>query len=174
MKAIRTVSLFMMVLLAASSVQAGVIPDRWEKIEALSSGAPLIVKLRGGERLECIFNTIGSDEISFLESSGRERRLPRSAILRIETAAVMHDRLRNGILLGAIIGVAGGLSGIAIYANAMTNGPVYWGEDGALYLLGAALVGGGIGAATGAIVDAAVKHHQVLYQARREGKSETD
>jgi hypothetical protein len=162
----KIVSAIAAVLLAITAAQAGVIPDRWEKLEALPSGTAVIVKLRGGERLESAFNTIGPEEISFIEPNGKERRLPRSAVLRIETAAVVRDRLCNGTLIGALIGVAGGITSIVLYANAKTNGPVYWDEDGGAYLFGAALVGGGIGAATGAIVDAAVKHHEMLYQAR--------
>jgi hypothetical protein len=53
------------------------------------------------------------------------------------------------------------------YGNAKTNGPVQWmDEDGPGYLIGSAIVGGGIGAAIGALIDASIKHHEVLYKAR--------
>jgi hypothetical protein len=83
-------------------------------------------------------------------------------VLRIETAAVVRDRLRNGILIGALIGAGGGIAGMAGYGNAVTNGPVDWKDDGGLYLLGAGLVGGGVGAAVGAILDSSIKHREVL------------
>ena len=146
---------------------ADVIPGRWERIETLLPGTAIIVYLQGGERLEGTFNSIGPDEISCTESNGQERRLPRAAVLRIETASYARDRLRNGALIGALVGAAGGIAAIAAYAKAKTNGPVHWGdEDGPGYLIASALVGGGIGAATGATVDALIKHHEVLYRAR--------
>lgn len=154
------------ILFAAAIAYAGVVPGRWEKMEALLIGTAVLVHLVGGERLECTLNKIGQDEITFLESTGKERRLPRSAVLKIETAAVVRDRLRNGILIGALVGAAAGMVAEVIAVNAKTGGPVFWDGDQASYLIGFGLVGGGIGAATGAIVDASLKNREVLYQAR--------
>jgi hypothetical protein len=163
-KLISTVIAF---LLTVTAAQAEVVAGRWEKIEALAPGTAVIVSFRGGERLECTFNRIGPDEILFKELSGNERRLPKGAILKIETAARVRDRLRNGILLGTLIGAAAGITGMVVYGNSTTNGSVNWGgEDGPSYVLGSALVGGGIGAATGAILDASIKHREVLYRAK--------
>jgi hypothetical protein len=157
----------LMILLMAGSVQAEVVAGRWEKMEALAPGTAVVVGLRGGEHLECTFNKIGLDEILFHEVNGKERRLPKNAVLKIETAEVAHDRLRNGILIGALMGAAGGIVSMIVYGNSTTDGPVAWGdEDGAAYLLGSALAGGGIGAATGAIIDASIKHREVLYKAK--------
>ncbi len=159
--------MMMLILLTAGWAPAGVIPNRWEKVETLHPGASVIVEIRGGERLKCAFSRLAGEEIILLESTGTERKLPRSAILKMETAAVVRDRLCNGMLIGALFGIAGGLAGMVGFANATTDGSVDWGgEDAAGYLVGAILVGGGIGAATGAIVDSTVKHREVLYQAR--------
>ena len=163
----KLISAVLAFLLTVTAAQAEVVAGRWEKIEALASGTAVIVSFRGGERLECTFNRIGPDEILFNELNGNERRLPRLAIREIETPAIVRDRLRNGILLGTLIGAAAGLAGMAVYGNSTTNGPVNWGgEDGPSYLLGSALVGGGIGAATGAILDASIKYREVLYEAK--------
>jgi hypothetical protein len=167
MKLHKSISAVVMICLTVTAAQAEVVAGRWEKIEALAPGTAVIVSFRGGERLECTFNRIGPDEILFNELNGNERRLPRVAIREIETAAIVRDRLRNGILLGTLIGAAAGLAGIAVYGNAKTNGPVNWGdEDASAFLLGSAVVGGGIGAATGAILDASMKHREVLYRAK--------
>jgi hypothetical protein len=152
------------ILLTIAAAQAEVVPNRWEKMEALTPGTAVIVNLAGGERLECTFNKIGSDEVLFNELNGNERRLPKKGVLRIDTAAVVRDRLRNGILMGTLIGAAGGIAGMVIYGNSTTNGPVGWKDEGGLYLLGAGLVGGGVGAAAGAILDASIKHREVLYR----------
>ena len=155
-----------MILVTVHSSPAGVIPERWEKVEALEPGRAVIVQIRGGERLNCAFSRLGTDEISFLEPNGNERRLPRSAILRIETAAVVRDHLRNGMLIGTLIGVAGGIASMVGFAHAVTDTVDWNSEEARPYLFGAALVGGGIGVATGALIDASIKHREVLYQAR--------
>lgn len=162
----KLISAVLAFLLTVTAAQAEVVAGRWEKIETLAPGTAVIVSFRGGERLGCTFNRIGPDEILFNELGGKERRFPNSAILKIETAAVVHDRLRNGILIGALIGAAAGIVGMVASISDATSGPVYWDEDAGAYVLGGALVGGGIGAATGAILDASIKHREVLYRAK--------
>ena len=166
MKTGRATSIAITILLMTALAEAGVIPGRWEKVEALASGTQIILKLRGGERLEAAFLKIGPEEIVLIEPRGIERRLPRIAVLRIETASVVRDRLCNGALYGNLIGAAGGIAAIVAIGESKTNGPVYWGdEDGPAYLLAGALVGGAIGAASGAIIDASIKRPEVLYEA---------
>jgi hypothetical protein len=163
----KLISTALTILLTVATVQAEVVAGRWEKVQALPPGSAIIVSLVGGERFECTFNKIESDEILFNELNGKERRIPKGLILKIESAAVVHDRLRNGILIGTLVGAAVGITGMVAYGNSTTNGPVGWGdEEGPAYLLGSALVGGGIGAATGAIIDASIKHREVFYRAK--------
>ena len=157
----------LMILLMAAAVQAEVVAGRWEKMAALAPGSAVIVSIVGGERLECAFNKVEPEEILVNELNGKERRLAKVAILKIESAAVVRDRLRNGILLGTLIGAGGGIASMAVYGNSVTEGPVAWGdEDAASYLFGGALVGGGIGALAGALIDGSVKHREVFYRAR--------
>jgi hypothetical protein len=162
----KLISAVLAFLLTATAARAEVVAGRWEKIEALAPGTAVIVSFQGGERLECTFNRIGPEEILFNELGGKERRLPKNAILKVETAVVVRDRLRNGILIGALIGATAGIVGMVASINDKTSGTVYWDEDAGVYVLGGALVGGGIGAATGAIIDASIKHREVLYRAK--------
>ena len=99
MKTGTVITVFMDIWLLTAVVRAETISGRWEKVEALSPGTAVIVKLQGGERLEGTFKSTGPDEIVFVESGGMERRFPRIAVLRIETASVVPDRLCNGALL---------------------------------------------------------------------------
>jgi len=162
----RIVASLIMLVLAAAQLRGQVLPGRWEKVERLQPGTAIIVLLKTGDRLEGAFKSVSQEAVDLTEGSAQERRIPRSLVRSIETFSKAPDRLRNGALIGMLIGAAGGIAGMVAYARAKTNGPVYWGEDGAGYLVGAVLVGGGIGAATGAIVDASIKHHEMLYQAR--------
>lgn len=157
-----------MICLTIAGARAEVVAGRWEKIGALAPGTAIIIHLPGGERLEGTFNKIETGEILFTELNGKERRMPKSAILMIESATVVPDRLRNGILIGTLIGAAGGLASMVAYGNSTTSGSVNWGdEDAPAYLAGAALVGGGIGAAVGGIIDASVKHREIFYKAKQ-------
>lgn len=162
----RIIASFLLCVLAAAPLQGEVLPDRWEKVEQLQPGTSIIIRLKTGDRLEGAFKSVSPEAVAFTEGSAQDRMIPKSAVQKIETSAKVPDRLRNGILIGLLAGVASGLVAMVAYANAVTNGPVYWDEDGPAYLLGTALVGGGIGAATGAVVDASIKRHEVLFQAR--------
>ena len=155
-----------LLLIPAAVSAADAVPGRWERVEALIPGTEVLVDIRGGERLEGDFAQLGPDEITFTDGTGMKRILPREAILKIQTAVPVRDRLCNGSLIGSLAGAAAGLAVMVGYASAVTNGPVYWDEDGAGYLVAAALAGGGIGAAAGALIDSSIEKNEVLYQAR--------
>jgi hypothetical protein len=154
-------------MLVAAPLQGQVPLGRWEKVAGLLPGTQILVELKAGERLEGTFKRLGPDAIVISEPDSQERTVARSMVKNIRTAATVRDRLCNGALIGTLAGAAAGVIGMVAFANAKTNGPVYWGdEDGPGYLLGAAMVGGGIGAAAGAAVDAAIKGRELLYEAK--------
>jgi len=155
-----------LLMMSAAVGAADVIPGRWERVEALAPGTELLVSLRGGERLEGVLARMGPGELTISDTAGRERILPRTAVLKIQTAAVVHDRLCNGSLIGSLAGAAAGVAAMIGFANAVTHGPVHWDEDGPAYLAAAALAGGGIGAATGALIDARFARHELLFRAQ--------
>jgi len=163
-----TVAVLTICIFAAAPLQGQVLPGRWEKIEQLQPGTVIIITLKTGERVEGTFKSINQDAVCVSEGGAQEREIHKSLVQRIETAGKVPDRLRNGTLIGLLIGAASGIAAIVALIYAKTDGPVYWDEDGAGYVISGALVGGGIGAATGAIVDASIKRPDVLYQARQE------
>jgi hypothetical protein len=167
MRGRRTIVLLILCILTATPIQGQVLPGRWEKVEGLQPGTAIIVTLKTGERLEGVFKSVNQVAVDVTEEGPREREIPKSFVQSIETAGKVPDRLRNGTLIGLLIGAACGIASMVTFINGKTNGPVYWDGDGAGYLIGAALAGGGIGAATGAIVDVSIKRHEVLYQARQ-------
>lgn len=167
MKTKTTAVMCAMMLLMTATARSESIPGRWERVEALATGTAVMVRLQGGERIEGVFAAIGPNEIIVTETNGKERRLPRTVISKIEMAQATHDSLGNGAGIGGLVGAAGGILALVLAANATTAGPVHWRDDGAWgIVLIAALGGAGIGAATGAVVDYSIKKHQVLYQAR--------
>jgi hypothetical protein len=162
----RIYALVGIVALAAAPLHGQAPLGRWEKVAMLSPGIQIVVELKAGDRLEGAFQNLGPEAIVIAEPGGEERRVAKSMVQGVRTAAKVRDRLCNGAWIGTLIGAAAGVIGLVAFANAKTNGPVYWGdEDGPAYLVGAALVGGGIGAAMGAVVDASIRGRELLYQA---------
>jgi hypothetical protein len=167
MKNHQTIEFIVICILAAAPLWGQTPPGRWEKVEGLQPGTDISVRLKTGDRLNGSFKSISQDALEIIDDSTHVRKLPKSVIQAVETLSKNPDRLCNGTLIGALIGAAGGIAGMVAFGNAKTNGPVHWrDEDGPGYLVGAALVGGAIGAATGAIVDASIKHPEVLYKAK--------
>jgi len=167
MKISRIHAALSVLILAGGTLQAQVPAGRWEKVDSLQPGTRILVKLKAGDRLEGAFTSSSADILVLSESSGQERTFAKSMVRSVETAAGVPDRLRNGVLIGLVAGAAAGILGLVVYANAKTNGPVYWGdEEGSGYLIAGALVGSGIGAASGAAIDAAIRKRAVLYEAR--------
>jgi len=154
-------------MLTLATLQAQVPAGRWEKVENLQPGTRILVKLQPGDHLEGEFRSSSRDAIVLSESGGQERTIPKSMIQKVEMAARTPDRLRNGTLIGLAAGAALGVASMIVLADIKTDGPVYWWDDeGHSWLVLAGLVGGGLGAAAGAGVDAATRGREILYQAR--------
>jgi hypothetical protein len=169
MKSRETIELIVLCILAAAPLRGQTPPGRWEKVEMLQPGTGVSVRMKTGDRLNGAFSGINQDALEIIDDGAQARKLPKSVIQAVEKLSKKPDRLCNGTLIGALVGVAGGIAGMVAFGNAKTNGPVHWGdEEGPGYLVGAALAGGAIGAATGAIVDASIKHPEVLYKAKGE------
>jgi len=154
------------VLLIDALLCAQVLPGRWEKVDALAAGIPLIIKMNSGDRVEGKFQSADFDGILLTSLDGREVRLPKSGIRSIETTVKVSDRLRNGIWIGAGAGALAGMIAMLAYARSVTASGSIWGEDTTGYLVGSALVGAGAGALAGAAVDASIKSNEVIYRAR--------
>ena len=113
--------LCVLILFWTAIARAEVIPGRWELVEALRTGTVVIVKLHGGDRIEGAFSGIGPNEIIIAEKKDKERRLPRTAVSKIEMAAATRDSPKNGTLIGTAVGAASGLLAIVGYAKTVTN-----------------------------------------------------
>jgi hypothetical protein len=154
----KSVAVFAAVLIIAASVQAGVVPGRWEKVAAEKPGSNLIVNLITGERLECYFVGLSTDTLTVSTINGAKRELRKADVHRIITADERMGSLTNGIVVGAVIGAipTGILSAVALAGDCHDCGGA---------AVGAVALGAGIGAAIGLAVDAA-KHGQItLYEA---------
>lgn len=153
-------------LLVTVPVQAGAIPGRWELVDSLESGTPIIIRLKAGERMECSFRESSQKAITYIDDSGNERTVPKNEIQKIESSEKTGDSLKNGIGYGALIGAGSAILALTAYAKSVTaSGPIIDSETAGIFL-GAGLVGAGIGALAGLGVDASIKGRKVLYQSR--------
>ena len=150
-------SLIVCLVLATTFLEAAIVPGRWEKVEALEKGYPVTVKLDSGERFKASYVGFTDEAILLKRDSGEELEVPKAAVGKITSQSRdRNDGLRNGALIGALAGGAVGL--IVPQFTEGDNNPGNVALSTALF----AAMGMGVGVG----VDAIVKGHEVLYQAR--------
>ena len=154
------ISVITLFVLVTTSLQAGVVPGRWQKVDALQPGKEIVVTLKSGDHIEGTFKSSGPEELTWIDPNGREQMVPRSEVRKIVSVEKIKDRLRNGVLIELGVGSGVGLFGYSI-AEQVAGGEGAFNE----YSLSFALLGAGIGALVGMTVDAVRQETEVLYQA---------
>jgi hypothetical protein len=153
-------------MFCTSSLSAGIIPGRWEKVAALNPETEIVITLKSGERTESYFVSLGSDKLVVREITGIIRELPKTEVLGIVTEKKISDGKLNGILIGAGVGFGAGFLGLAAWnARETASGPI-WDREALGYYTGAGLIMAAVGAVAGSVIDAAHKDQEVLYVAR--------
>ena len=161
MKARTFIMAFAMFALASSTLQADVIPGRWEIVDSLEPGTPITVRLKEGDRIERSLKTVDTDALELIDSSGQVRTVPKSAVDKILGPAKEKDSNLNGTLWGLAIGGAGGtVVGAATSKRASNEG-----ASAGAWTAGFGLIGAGIGALTGYLGDSVHKSRPVIYHA---------
>ena len=135
--------------------RADVAPGTWDRVAALSSGAPIVVTLMDGASLSGAFRALRPDELRVMDSVGQDVTLPRSEIERI-LLRDDRDRVTDGALIGAGIGLATAVTILALAAAG--DGHVL-----ASARWGAPLLLSAIGGVVGAFVDRAHRGDEVIY-----------
>lgn len=147
-----------------TGLQAGVVPGRWEKVERLDAGTPVVLVLKTADRIEGEYHGLNPESLRVVSVQGHELELPRETVQKVLRGEKVRDSLRNGTLMGAAIGFGAGFASAYLYALSVTaSGPVFY-KEAVSHYVAVGLIGGGIGALTGALVDAAQKTAEVLYQ----------
>ena len=155
MKVANLIGVMLLVFLSVNSLQAGVIPGRWEKLDDQPSGTRMLVTLNSGERMDCTLKSSGPSDLTITDQAGAERILPKSGVREIVSSQrIVRDSVIRGSLIGAAIGALAVLPLAAIIENETGR------RDATLAVLGYA----GIGAGVGAAVDWVVKEREILYR----------
>ncbi len=153
--------LLLLAFLTLGRTDAGVIPGRWEKVDALPPGAHVEVVLRiGDERIKGSFEKSDAQSLTLTDETGTQRRVAKPDVKRVLDPGVS-DSKWNGLLIGGAVGVGAGA----------LLGPAIWGGEGETFTnADAALIYGLAGAFTGAFIglllDEMRDHPIVLYTAR--------
>jgi hypothetical protein len=156
MKATRAITILALLVLATASLQAGVIPGRWEKVEALHAGYPIVVTLESGERLRAVFDGLSEKGLLLTKGDKQGLDVPKAHVVKIEgQEKIENNGLGNGAIIGAVVGGGFGLGAALACAC----------EDEAGFVAVATALYGAIGTGVGVGVDALFKSREVLYKA---------
>lgn len=158
-------------LLLSQWLAAGVIPGRWEKVDALPPGNEVYVSLQDGSRVRGRLLARSAQEIA-LDTQDGEARVPLEAVSRVAVAVERPDRLVNGTLLGLAAGLAfGGVLAATDGSAEVRSAP---GEGGSSIRIrsgdsefnNAALIGGSAaaGAVLGLLIDASHDNRKTRYE----------
>jgi hypothetical protein len=133
---------------------AGIIPGSWDRVQRLQLGSPLVVTLKSGVRLEGAFNSLAQGELALTDQAGQPLTIASSEISRIVTR--VDDKLTNGALTGAGIGLAAAL--VVLAAAGSGEGYVLpsakWGAPALL---------SSVGMVAGMLVDRSHKDQNLIY-----------
>ena len=163
MRAKNCIIAFAIFMLASSTLQAEVIPGRWEIVDSLESGTPITVRLKEGDRIECSLKTVNSEALELIDATDQVITIPKSAVDKILGQAKEKDSNLNGTLWGLAIGGAGGA-----VLGAATKQKLDAGSSASSYTAVLAMIGAGIGALTGYTVDYSLKSRPVIYRSPKD------
>ena len=143
----------LMFTLVLNSFASAQVPRDWRRVDSLSAGSMLEIKLKKGSFIEGPMRRIGSDEI-ILVLNGADFTIAKSDVAEVRLTT--RDSTKNGTLIG--LGVGAGLGAAAGAAG--DPGDL---DKGAVTAASAAFYGA-VGALVGWLVD---RHHKstLLYRA---------
>lgn len=136
-------------------------PGNWGKVESLSSGSNISVKMISGDRMEGAYIRVDTDTIHIM-IDGQARNYPKRDVAEIFLREINDSNL-NGTLWGFGIGAVtlGSFTGIALASD---PGWTTAAENVAITAVVACL-GGGIGALVGYAADRTHKGSELIYRA---------
>ena len=142
-------------LMICSLPAAEVIPGKWQKVDLLPAGSPIIIKTRFGEKLECSYFDSNRESILVVENGRSQRRIRKEDVESI-IAQKYDDRLLNGAVIGLSAGVAAALLTAALDKDGLHRNRVNMAVFGSV-LFG--LAGMGIGT----LIDYHHRGSEVIY-----------
>ena len=144
----------MVITLPINSLQAAVVPGRWDKVAALEEGYEIVVTMEGWEGIEAVFRGLTEDSLLITRDKGKDMEIPRMGIRMIESRDKPNrDSPVDGALMGAILGAGFSGLGVAVSKDDIPSSEAF----------GVLALSAGLGAAIGLAGDAAIKSSEVFY-----------
>lgn len=108
----RILTIFVLSAISTTSLSAGVIPGRWEKLDVLEPGSKILLTSKAGDSMRSTFKSSDSSSLTVKERGGREIVIPKSHVAKV---VQQNSRSSKPAWIGAAIGggtgVAMGLAG---------------------------------------------------------------
>jgi len=137
----RILTIFVLTAITATSLSAGVVPGRWEKLDGLDPGSKIVLTSKAGDSMRYTFKSSDSSSLTVKARVSRELVIPKSHVAKI---VQQNSRSSKPALIGAAIGGGTGVAmGVGVRSDEYPNAK--W--EGAAVILG--LIGAAIGATIG-------------------------
>ena len=113
MKLRRFSCLITWLVLSTLPTRAGVIPDRWEKVDALKPGCKIVVQLKSQDRVEGTLMETNQKALMLASEDGSIKEIPKLAVQTVtqERPSNRSTWIGTGIGGAAGAGIGAGLSG---------------------------------------------------------------
>lgn len=135
-------------------------PGNWAKVETLTPGAEISVKMISGDRMEGSFAGLDNGTL-YIKIGGQDRNYPKKDVIEIRLLEIEDSNL-NGTLWG--FGIGGATLGTFVGLGVSELGWTSRGESVAITAV-AIGIGGGIGALIGYAMDRTKKGSKLIYRA---------
>ena len=97
-----------LLMLAGTVHGAEVIAGKWQKVDLLTAGSPILIKTIYAEQVECLYFSSNRETLLIVETHGVQRRISKEVIETV-TALEYDDTLANGMVLGLAAGLCAAL-----------------------------------------------------------------
>ena len=144
-------------LLSPLALAAQTAPTDWSRLNSLTGGTKLSVKLKDGKKVDGTFAAVSDTTLSLTVKNARKE-------VRREDGASIHEVGGNSVKKATLIGLgvgAGAGAALGIAGNASNDGG--FGELPDSVGVGVAVLAAGVGALTGFFIGKATKKRVLLY-----------
>ena len=151
------VVLLLSFLLSPLALAAQTAPTDWSRLNSLTGGTKLSVKLKDGKKVDGTFAAVSDTTLSLTVKNARKE-------VRREDVASIHEVGGNSVKKATLIGLgvgAGAGAALGIAGNASNDGG--FGELPDSVGVGVAVLAAGVGALTGFFIGKATKKRVLLY-----------
>jgi hypothetical protein len=103
----RILTIFVLTAITATSLSAGVVPGRWEKLDVLDPGSKIVLTSKAGDSMRYTFKGADSTSLTVRARGGQELVIPKSHVAKV---VQQNSRSSKPAWIGAAIGGGTGVA----------------------------------------------------------------